>query len=175
MALQPFALLGITFSAKVADSMGFQWSVMCHLYKLVATFPDMRAPEPLSKDPSDKNSYATRIGSNSGETFLSGQGANSIGATNCEIGKLPPLGHRIDWPQSVAANICQSVEYCTQDEMKAVGMVVVSHPLVVVAENLRRVRDFYFLDPDYVSSSSHHAHDIFHVHFSQIHSRENKC
>ena len=52
--------------------------------------------------------------------------------------KLPPLEHRADWPQYIASNICQSVEYCIQDEMMGLGPAAVSPSLVLVADRLRK-------------------------------------
>jgi hypothetical protein len=45
---------------------------------------------------------------------------------------LPPLGHRMEWPRTPARNICQSVEYFLQDQMRGVGPVSVLPALVAV-------------------------------------------
>lgn len=47
---------------------------------------------------------------------------------------LPPLGHRKDWAQKTTRNICQSVEYFLQDQLRTVGPVSILPPLVVVKE-----------------------------------------
>lgn len=48
---------------------------------------------------------------------------------------LPPLGHRAD-RASLAKKICQTVEYCTQDEHKARGKTSIVFPLKVAIETL---------------------------------------
>ena len=45
---------------------------------------------------------------------------------------LPPLGHRMEWPRTVSRNICQSVEYFLQDQMRGVGPLSVLPALSVV-------------------------------------------
>ena len=47
---------------------------------------------------------------------------------------LPPLGHRRDWAHRPTRNICQSVEYFLQDELRTIGSVSILLPLVVVKE-----------------------------------------
>ncbi|KAK6065777.1 hypothetical protein SCUP234_12397 [Seiridium cupressi] len=49
-----------------------------------------------------------------------------------EMGSLPPLGHRRDWPRTIAYDICQSMEYCLQDNGRGFGLVSVLPVLSVV-------------------------------------------
>ncbi|KAK9420262.1 hypothetical protein SUNI508_06531 [Seiridium unicorne] len=49
-----------------------------------------------------------------------------------EMGSLPPLGRRRDWPRTIAYYICQSMEYCLQDNGRGFGPVSVLPVLSVV-------------------------------------------
>ena len=51
-------------------------------------------------------------------------------------GRLAPLGHRIDFA-TPAWNICQSVEYCTQEEMLDFGAQAVAVPLRIVIDTMQ--------------------------------------
>ena len=53
-------------------------------------------------------------------------------------GRIPPLGHRTDFA-SIAWNICQSVEYCMQDEMLGMGPQALAVPLQTVVETMKAV------------------------------------
>jgi hypothetical protein len=57
-------------------------------------------------------------------------------STQYDMSQLPPLGHRTDFG-SVARNICQSVEYCMQDEMLGAGPPSVIAPLNIVIDTLQ--------------------------------------
>jgi len=62
-------------------------------------------------------------------------GADSTPLFN--ISQLPPLEHRVDG-RPMVRNICQSLEYCLQDEMRAMGPLTAQFPLQVVIEYLRQ-------------------------------------
>lgn len=51
---------------------------------------------------------------------------------------LPPLGHRAD-RANLAKNICQTVEYCMQDEHEAPGKTSAVFPLKVAIETLNEI------------------------------------
>lgn len=50
--------------------------------------------------------------------------------------RLPPLGHRSDY-LSMARNVCQSVEYCLQEEMMISGALLVTPALSFVIGTLK--------------------------------------
>lgn len=50
--------------------------------------------------------------------------------------RIPPLSHRTDFA-TIAWNICQSVEYCMQDEMLGIGPQSVAVPLQIVVEIMK--------------------------------------
>lgn len=99
---------------------------MCRLYKCASSDFDLPVSEQSSRPGLASEGVRNR-------------GSLSISVTKVEISKLRPLEHRMDWPESVAKNICQSVEYCMQDQMLALGPGSVAPPLMIVAENLKSV------------------------------------
>lgn len=52
-----------------------------------------------------------------------------------DISQYPPLEHRTDIA-AVCRNICQSVEYCCQDDHKSLGTTIAVFPLKVAIESL---------------------------------------
>lgn len=55
---------------------------------------------------------------------------------NPDLTQLPPLGHREDI-LSPARNVCQSVEYCMQEEMLGLGPAAVAAPLGIAFDTLK--------------------------------------
>ena len=55
-----------------------------------------------------------------------------------ELGQLPRLGQRQAWPTTAAQDICQSVDYFLQDEMRSLGSGVIVPPLLLVCWLLER-------------------------------------
>ena len=51
---------------------------------------------------------------------------------------IPPLAHRVDFA-SIAWNICQSVEYCMQDEMRDFGPQCAAVPLQIVVDTMKQI------------------------------------
>jgi hypothetical protein len=97
---------------------------MCQMYQLVSTIPDHSGAD-ISDFESNDDEYR--------------QEQPMTSATSLDISNLPPLEHRADWPESAANKICQSVEYCMQDEMLALGPASTVPPLMVVVESLKVV------------------------------------
>ena len=58
------------------------------------------------------------------------------GSSHSDPSQLPSLDHRLDY-RSPARNVCQSVEYCVQDQMLGFGISSVVAPLTILAESLR--------------------------------------
>ncbi|KAH8901329.1 hypothetical protein GQ53DRAFT_800818 [Thozetella sp. PMI_491] len=48
------------------------------------------------------------------------------------LDQLPPLGYRKNWTQSIARNICQSIDFFMQDKWKMVGRVVLMPPVKIM-------------------------------------------
>lgn len=63
------------------------------------------------------------------------------GSSQSDTSQLPPLEHRLDY-HAPARNVCQSVEYCVQDQMLGFGMSSVVAPLTILAETLRHDSKF---------------------------------
>jgi hypothetical protein len=65
-----------------------------------------------------------------------GTGADDGFPTNClqhfEMKLLPPLGHRFDWPQTIARNVGQSMEYFLEDGLPGFGSASALPALAVV-------------------------------------------
>ncbi|KAL1876162.1 hypothetical protein Plec18167_005426 [Paecilomyces lecythidis] len=57
------------------------------------------------------------------------------------IARLRPLGHRKDFA-SMARNVCQSVEYCMQDEMLGLGPLIIPAPLGIVIDTMKGYESF---------------------------------
>ncbi|GAE00157.1 hypothetical protein CPC735_047590 [Paecilomyces variotii No. 5] len=57
------------------------------------------------------------------------------------IARLRPLGHRKDFA-SMARNVCQSVEYCMQDEMLGIGPLLIPAPLGIVIDTMKGYESF---------------------------------
>lgn len=84
------------------------WSGMSQLYSLVQNM------QSHTTTPSDEND-------------------SEVQSNQCQ---LKPLEHRSDY-YTTARNICQSVEYCMQDEMLGFGPSTVVPPLTILIETFR--------------------------------------
>jgi hypothetical protein len=62
-------------------------------------------------------------------------------STKYDMSQLPPLRHRTDLG-AVARNICQSVEYCMQDEMRSAGPASVIAPLHILIDTLKHHKQY---------------------------------
>jgi len=114
---------------------------MCDLYTIVSTTPD----DETTRKPSVLDLV---------DEVCNSEEASRLTSSISDVRDLRPLEHRLNWPNSAAKSICQATEYCMQEEMLAVGPASLAPPIMIVAENLKMVRDF-------LSASDHALHPRF--------------
>jgi hypothetical protein len=101
---------------------------MCDLYTIASTTPD--------DETTCKPSVLDLV-----DEVRNSEEASRIASSIFDVSDLRPLEHRLDWSNSAAKSICQATEYCMQEEMLALGPASLAPPIMIVAENLKMVRD----------------------------------
>ena len=90
------------------------WAILSRIYELLGTLQSHNACQLCSEDNGNHD---------------------TCNAPHFDTGQVPPMEPRID-VLAAARNICQSIEYCMQEEMKGVGPAATVIPLLAVIELL---------------------------------------
>lgn len=127
-------------SWKIAITLMFYWSTMLMLWSGLTQLYGLIATIQLDETPD--NDSPGIIGNTSDESKIEDDSnydddVRSLGSVELVTSRLPLLEHREEY-LSLACNICQSVEYCTQDEMVGWGRISVTAPLSIAIEYLRQ-------------------------------------
>ena len=101
---------------------------MCDVYTIVSTTPN---------DETTRKLFVLDLVNE----VCNSEEASRMASSISDVRDLRPLEHRLDWPNSAAKSICQATEYCMQEEMLALGPASLAPPIMIVAENLKMVRD----------------------------------
>jgi hypothetical protein len=109
------------------------WSGLSQLYNLIPTILIDRQTIDYAADPF---CYAPPNDLNYGTISDYENSPRSLNSIRFDMTRLPPLDYRVDFMPMVR-NICQSVEYCMQDEMLGLGPSSISAPLNIVIEHLK--------------------------------------
>jgi hypothetical protein len=102
------------------------WAVLSHVYQLLGT---LKVHNTTATDsPSDARCH----GGNGNHDACSCEGTSPTPRTTpFDMNQLLPVDPRID-VLAASRNICQSLEYCMQEEMKGLGPAVTAVPLMAV-------------------------------------------
>ena len=109
------------------------WAVLTHVYQLLGNLQLHNIDNDVQAD-----GCCCQVCSNddsSHETCSCGARSPTAHAKQLDVDQLPPVEPRID-VLSAARNICQSVEYCMQEEMKGLGTTSTVIPLMAVIDVL---------------------------------------
>ena len=116
-------------------SLNLAWAVLAQVYQLLRTQPDH---DSAADSQADGLCHLCSEEDGIHQNCNCGDESASNHATRFNINQLPPLEARID-VLSMARNICQSVEYCMQEEMKAMGPAATVIPLLAAIDVLASI------------------------------------
>jgi hypothetical protein len=106
------------------------WAVLSHVYQLLGT---LKVHNTATDSPADTCCHGC-AGDCSGHDACSCEG-NPQHTTQFDMSQLLPVDPRID-VLAASRNICQSLEYCMQKEMKGLGPTITVIPLMAVMDIL---------------------------------------
>jgi hypothetical protein len=108
------------------------WAILMHVYEVLSTLQvhiDDLADAEGSSCPVCSNADSSHYTSNCED------GGKVAQRAKFDVTDLPPIEPRIDVLAAIR-NICQSVEYCMQEEMRGMGPAVTVIPLMAVIDVL---------------------------------------
>ncbi|KAJ9365595.1 transcriptional regulator family: Fungal Specific TF [Paecilomyces variotii] len=114
------------------------WSGLYQLYGLIYALKETII-DPNSNNEHEREDHNT----NTPPTSAANSNTNDTDTNNLTflITHLPPLDHRRDFA-SMARNVCQSVEYCMQEEMLGLGPIILPAPLGIVIDTMKGYESF---------------------------------
>lgn len=108
------------------------WAVLSHVYQLLGALKIHNTTTTATDSPAD----ACCLGDNSGHDTCSCEDKPPTPQTTpFDMNQLLPVEPRVD-VLAASRNICQSLEYCMQEEMKGLGPTVTVIPLMAVIDIL---------------------------------------
>jgi hypothetical protein len=108
------------------------WAIVSHMYQILGT---IQIHNVVPDSPADDSCLDCSNDGGSKDACSCEDRARTAHMAQFEINKLPPLERRIDI-LAATRNICQSLEYCMQEEMKSLGPAATVIPLLAVIEVL---------------------------------------
>jgi hypothetical protein len=112
------------------------WAVLSHVYQLLGA---LKVHNAATDSPADTcSSCHGRAGDNSSHDACNCEDKPPTPqhtTTQFDMNQLPPVDPRVD-VLAASRNICQSLEYCMQKEMKGLGTTVTVIPLMAVIDIL---------------------------------------
>jgi len=131
-----FQFFNLSTAATLLTLWGVQtmlWHAMWQLYRLI--LETVHHTNITDKTGSETSPPSSTVTAPSERESITGK-IKHVNTSNIDGSLLPPLGFRADFAEP-ARNICQSAEYCLQEETLDTGPLILAAPLSIVVQILR--------------------------------------